>query len=77
MSPILACACVGEHVPRHHAETQGIVKFAMGQQSGIGGDPRAMELKLQTAVENEPERAVDRFTRWVLYGGLVRSSLGY
>jgi hypothetical protein len=25
-----------------------------GQQSGIGGDPRTMELNLHAAVENEP-----------------------
>jgi hypothetical protein len=33
-----------------------------------------MELKLQAAVEIEPERTIDRFTRWVLHSGLVRSS---
>ena len=46
MTAVLAGTRVGQHVARHHAETQGIVKFAIGQQSGIGGDPRAMELKL-------------------------------
>ena len=75
MSPILAGTRIGQHVARHRAEAQGIVEFAIGQQSGIGGDPRAMELKLQAAVEIEPEWTIDRFTRWVLHRGLVRSSL--
>jgi hypothetical protein len=34
-----------------------------------------MELKLHAAVENKPERTIDRFTRWVLQDGLVRSRL--
>ena len=59
MAAIPAGACVGEHVARHRAETESVVEFAIGQQSGIGGDPRAMELKLQAAVEIEPERAID------------------
>jgi hypothetical protein len=77
MSPILAGACVGKHVPRHHAEAESVIEFAIGQQSGIGGDSRAKELKLQAAVENEPERTIDRFTPWGFHGGLVRSSLRY
>jgi hypothetical protein len=58
-------ACVGEHVPGHRAETEGVVEFTVGQQCGIGGDPGAMELELQPAVEIEPQRALDRFTRRV------------
>jgi hypothetical protein len=64
MAAVPAGACVGEHV-RHRAETESVVEFAVGQQSGIGSDPGAMELDLQPAVEIEPERAVDRFTRRV------------
>ena len=39
-------------------------EFAIGKQSGIGGDPRAMELEFHAAVETKPERTIDRFTRW-------------
>lgn len=30
-----------------------------------------MELQLHAAVEIEPERTIDRFTRWVLQDGLA------
>ena len=43
---------------KHPAETESVVEFPAGQQSGIGGDPRTMELKLHAAVEIEPERPV-------------------
>ena len=75
MAAVLAGACVGEHVARHRAEAESVVEFAIGQQSGIGGDPGAMELELQPAVEIEPERAIDRFTRRVLHDGLTRFRL--
>ena len=63
MAAIPAGACIGQHVPGHRAEADGVVEFTIGQQSGIGGDPGAMELELQPAVEIEPQRALDRFTR--------------
>lgn len=40
----------------HGAETGSVVKFAISQQSGIDGDPRAVKLKLQAAVKIESER---------------------
>lgn len=51
---------IGKPITSHCAETEGIVEFAIGQQSGIGGDPRTMELKLQTAVEIEPQSTITR-----------------
>ena len=58
VSTVLASARVGEHVARHPAETESAVEFPVCQQSGIGGDPITMELKLHAAVEIEPERPV-------------------
>jgi hypothetical protein len=58
MAAVLASACIGEHVPGHSAETESVIEFAIGQQSGIGRDPGAMELKLHAAVEIEPERTI-------------------
>ena len=77
MAAVPAGPRIGEHIAGHCAETEGVVEFAIGQQSGIGGDPGAMELQLHAAVEIEPERTIDRFTRWVLQNGLVRSRLSY
>ena len=58
MAAVLAGACVGEDVSRDCAEAEGVVEFAVGEQSRIGGDPRAVELKLQAAVEIEPENVI-------------------
>jgi hypothetical protein len=41
MAAIPAGACIGQHVPGHGAETERVVEFTIGQQSGIGGDPAA------------------------------------
>lgn len=71
MAAVLAGAGIGEHVIGHRAEAQGIVEFAIGQKPGIGGDPRTMKLKLQAAVEVEPESAITQFTRWVLHDGFT------
>ena len=77
MAAVPAGPRIGEHVCGHCAETKGVIEFAIGEQSGIGGDPRAIELQLHAAVEIEPERTIDRFTRRVLQNGLVRSRLRY
>ena len=75
VTAIPAGACIGEQVTRHRAETESVVELAVGQQSGIGGDPGAMELELQPAVEIEPQRALDRFTRRVRHDGSTRFRL--
>jgi hypothetical protein len=75
MTAVPAGAGIGERSTGHRAEAQGIVEFAIGQQPGIGGVPRAMELKLQTAVEIKPESTITRFTRRVLHDGLIWSRL--
>ena len=66
---------VRAYVTGHRAEAQCNVGFAIGQQPGIGGEPRTMELKLQTAVEIEPEITITQFTRRVLHDGLTRFRL--
>ena len=75
VATVLSGACVGTHIASHGAETKGIVEFTASEQPGIGGDPRAMELKLEATVEVEPQRVISRFTRWVLLGNLIRSML--
>ena len=41
---------------------QGIVEFAVGEQAGVGCDPRTVELQLQPSVETGPKWAAIRFT---------------
>ena len=38
MPAVLARARVGENVARHRAQAERIVEFAIGEQSGVGGD---------------------------------------
>jgi len=58
MAAVPAGPRIGEHVRGHCAETEGVIEFAIGEQSGIGRDPRTMELQLHAAVEIEPERTI-------------------
>jgi hypothetical protein len=46
VTAIPAGTCIGEHVASDRAKTENIVELAVGQQSGIGGDPGPMELEL-------------------------------
>ena len=46
MAAVPASTCVGEHLACHGAEAEGIVEFAIGQQSRIGGKDRATKLQL-------------------------------
>ena len=59
MATILAGACVSERAACHHAEAEGVVEFAIGQQARIGRDNRTSKLERQSAVEVEPERTID------------------
>src|SRR5262249_2805261 len=54
VAAVLARACIGEHLARHHAQPKSVFEFAVGQQSGIRGDNGATKLQRQAAVEIEP-----------------------
>ena len=58
MATILAGAGVSERAACHGAEAEGVVKFAIGQQAGIGRDDGAAKLERQSAVEIEPGNAI-------------------
>ena len=59
MTAVLPGTYVGEQVTRHGAEAEGIIKFAIGQQTDFRGNCRAAELEHQASVEIWPERTVD------------------
>jgi hypothetical protein len=62
---VLATAAVEELRDRHVGKPEGIVEFAVSEQTAIGGDPRPVELELDPAVENGPQRQLFGFTRRV------------
>ena len=37
VAAVLARACIGEHLARHHAQAKSVVEFAVGEQPSIGG----------------------------------------
>ena len=43
MATILARARISEHLTRHRCQPERVVKFAIGEQSSIGGDQRSRE----------------------------------
>jgi len=49
----------------HLRQAERAIRLAAGRQSGVGGDSATVERELQAAVEIEPKRPVNRFTRRV------------
>jgi hypothetical protein len=62
-----ARAPVDEVLVRNSHQAERVIEFAIGQQSGIGGDARAVELQLEAAVKIEPQSIGLGFTRWQLH----------
>jgi hypothetical protein len=58
-------------MPCHPFQAKGIVKLAIGEQSGVRCDPGTVELQLQATVEIDPQMGVFGFTRRVTRGWLV------
>ena len=65
MPTVLAGVRVNEIVAYHVGQPERVIEFTIGEQSGAGGDPGAMKLELQAAVEIKPQRLVLRLTRRV------------
>jgi hypothetical protein len=70
MAPIPARARVGQHLAGHRGQSERVFEFAVGEQTGIGGDYRSAKLEHQPAVEIEPEYLAIRFTRRVRHSRL-------
>jgi hypothetical protein len=65
MATVPARAPVNQVLVRDVHQAKRVIEFAIGQQSGIGGNPGALKLKLEATVEIEPESIGIRFTRWM------------
>ena len=55
MPAILAGADVGERFTRHRGETERVVEFSIGKQTGVGGADRATKMHHQATVKIYPE----------------------
>ena len=62
---VLATAAVEELRDRHVGEPEGVVQLAVGEQTAVRGDPRAVEFELDPAVESGSQRGLFGFTRRV------------
>ena len=67
MAGVLATAAVEELRGRDLGDPEGIVEFAVSEQTAIGGDPRPVELELDPVVESGSQRGFFGFTRRVLH----------
>jgi hypothetical protein len=65
MPGVLAAATFRKRCTCQISQPEGIVEFAVRKQPSVRGDPTALKLQLQAAVEINPDGAVIRFTRWV------------
>jgi len=71
---ILAPAAVEEPRGRDLGEPEGIVEFAVSEQTAVGGDPRPVEFELDPAIESGSQRGVLGFTRRVLHDRIPSST---
>jgi hypothetical protein len=65
---------LGEGGCGRRGQAEGVVQLAVGEQAGVGSDPRPVEFELEAAVEGDPERLF-RFTRRVRHPAPVMSLL--
>jgi hypothetical protein len=75
VSTILASACVGQNITRHHRQADRIIEFAIGKQPSIGGHYGAAKLEHQAAVKIKPKSIRFRFTRCVRHRRLAQSTI--
>jgi hypothetical protein len=75
VSDIPASATFLEVVAGGTGKAQGIIQFSDGQETGVGGDGRAVKFQADAGIELEPERGLFAVTHWVPPGRLRYSSI--
>ena len=64
--PLRASASIiGKHVACQHGQSKPVIKFAIGEQSSVGGDGATAKLQRQAAVKIEPKSTGFCISRWV------------
>ncbi len=71
MPPILASTAVLENIPGNLGQAKGIVKFPVGQKSGIRSDLGTVKFQLEAAVEIDPQTGLSGFTRRMTWDAFV------
>jgi len=51
---VLARSHVSDKVTGQCSQAKGVIEFPIGEQTGVGSDPRPMKLKLQAAIKSRP-----------------------
>ena len=74
VADVLAAPALGEGRCGHRGQAEGVVQLAVGEQAAVGGDPGAVELELEPAVEGDPQ-GLFRFTRRVRHPAPARPPL--
>ena len=71
---VLPAPALGEGRRGRRGQAEGVVQLAVGEQAAVGGDPGAVELELEAAVEGDPQ-GLFRFTRRVRHPAPARPLL--
>lgn len=72
---VLAGPTVGQHLPGHLGQTEGIIEFPESEQSGIGGDPGAVEFQLEATVKSDPQIGRFRYNRRHIHIQTLKSAV--
>ena len=63
MTAILAGPGIGETLSGKLRQSKRVVEFAKGEQTGVGGDFRTVELQLQVGIKGDAQSGLVCFTR--------------
>jgi hypothetical protein len=74
VADVLPASAFRERRCSYSGEAEGVVQLAVGEQAAVGGDPGAVELELEPAVERDPQGS-SRFTRRVRHPAPARPLL--
>jgi hypothetical protein len=70
MAAVLTGPGIGKDLSCEVGQAEGIIKLPKGEQTGIGGDPLAVELQFEAGIEGDPESNSFCFTRRTVHGPL-------
>jgi hypothetical protein len=66
VADVLVASRLDQDRSGHAGQSERVIQFAIGEQSGIPGDLAAVKFQLQATVEIDPKMRPSGFTRWVI-----------